>query len=247
MSKIALVMASSSLVAVGCGKKSEETAPVAPAKAEVAKVEPTANTTSTPAGGATPTVAEAGGATPTQVAEGGAAEHEGCGGHADKAAGGEENCPFHDANAKAPGEATGCGDHAATEPTKTGEGKLHFGSTFAISEGKPLAQAVATATDGQEFTVRVNGKIEKVCKKKGCWMVVKDGDVEARVVMKDYAFTVPLDSEGRMTSVEGVLKVRVFTEAQAKHLAEDGGEDPSKVVGEKKEMTLTATSVEIGG
>jgi hypothetical protein len=241
LSKFALVMASSSLFAVGCAKTAEQPAPVAPAKAEVAKVEqPQANPT--------PTAAPAGGAAPAEVAEvAAAAPHEGCGAHGEKAAAGDQNCPFHDPNAKAPGQAMGCGDHAVTEPSKTAEGKLHFGSTFAITDAKPLGEVVSSATDGQELTVRVNGKIEKVCKKKGCWMVVKDGDVEARVVMKDYAFTVPLDSAGRTTSVEGVLKVRVFTEAQAKHLAEDGGEDPSKVVGEKKEMTLTATAVEIGG
>jgi hypothetical protein len=78
-------------------------------------------------------------------------------------------------------------------------------------------------------------------------MVVRDGDMEARVIMKDYGFVVPIDSAGRKTSVEGVLKVKVFTEAQAKHLAEDGGEDPKAVAGERKEFLLTATAIDIGG
>jgi len=173
----------------------------------------------------------------TQVAAG---EHAGC---ADKAAGDEANCPFTEEK-----EADeGCGEHRAAEATKNAGGSAHFGPTFSLAESKPLSTVLAGAADGQELNVRISGQIDKVCQKKGCWMVVKDGAVEARVMMKDHAFTVPTDSKGKPAQVEGVLKVRVYTEAQAKHLAEDGGEDPSKVQGEKKELLLTATAVEIGG
>ncbi len=161
----------------------------------------------------------------------------------EKAAGSDEaNCPFPDEM----GAKEGCGAHIAVEPTKTATG-VHFGGAFALGEAKPLSQVLATATDGQELNVRVSGQIDKVCQKMGCWMVVKDGAIEARVVMKDHAFTIPVDSKGKPAQVEGLLKVKVFSEAQAKHLAEDGGGDPSKVQGELKEFVLTATAVEIGG
>lgn len=179
----------------------------------------------------------------TQVAAApvaGTNEHAGCAGM-DKAGSDEANCPFPDEKA-----AGGCGAAAGVEPTKTATG-VHFGVAFALGEAKPLGQALVGATDGQELNVRVSGQIEKVCQKMGCWMVVKDGAVEARVVMKDHAFTIPVDSRGKPAQVEGLLKVKVFSEAQAKHLAEDGGGDPSKVQGELKEFVLTATAVEIGG
>lgn len=168
--------------------------------------------------------------------EGGCAEHMAAAQNNDEA-----NCPFADE-----GKEAGC-EHGGNAEAKKVEGGTHFGGAFAIDQSKPLGAVLAGATDGQELTVRVSGQIDKVCQKMGCWMVVKDGDVEARVVMKDHAFTVPLDSKGKPAQVEGVLKVRVYSEAQAKHLAEDGGEDPSKVQGEKKELVLTATAVEIGG
>lgn len=174
-----------------------------------------------------------------------AGEHAGCAEHAAKAEADEANCPFPEEKAAAAVE--GCGSHTPTEAKKNDDGSIHYGTDFALTEAKPLGSVLAGATDGQELNVRVSGTIEKVCQKKGCWMVVKDGDVEARVVMKDHAFTVPVDSKGKPAQVEGTLKVRVFTEAQAKHLAEDGGEDPSKVSGDKKELQLTATAVEIGG
>lgn len=182
----------------------------------------------------------------TQVAAAG--EHAGCAEHAAKAeaeAAGEANCPFPEEKAAAAVE--GCGSHTPTEAKKNEDGSVHYGTTFSLTEAKPLGSVLAGATDGQELNVRVSGTIEKVCQKKGCWMVVKDGDVEARVIMKDHAFTVPVDAKGKPAQVEGTLKVRVFTEAQVKHLAEDGGEDPTKVSGDKKEFQLTATAVEIGG
>jgi len=173
--------------------------------------------------------------------------HEACGEHA-QAGGDEANCPFPEENSAKAAAAESCGGHAAMAAApEAKDGKLHLGDAFALGEAKPLASVLGTAGDGQELSVRVSGQIEKVCQKKGCWMVVKDGGLEARVIMKDHAFSVPRDAEGKPAQVEGVLKVRVFTEAQAKHLAEDGGQDPGKVQGEKKEFLLTATAVEIGG
>lgn len=228
----------------GCAKKAEAPAevPVAAAgaqSAEVAKVEGAAAKVEAKAGEVTASA----GATVAKAEAG----HEGCAG-AETAAAGEKDCPFHEEQAAAAQPAVeGCGAHAVTEPTKVEGGAAHFGESFAIAQPKTLGEALTGAVDGQELSVRVSGTIEKVCQKRGCWLVVKDGASEARVVMKGGAFTVPTDSQGKKAQVEGLLKVRIFTEAQAKHLAEDGGEDPSKVTGEKKELLITATAVEIGG
>ena len=134
---------------------------------------------------------------------------------------------------------------AATAPALPAA-RVHVGAAFAIADEVPLAKALAAATVG-EATVRVGGTISKVCQKKGCWMFVRDGDVEVRVVMKDYGFLVPIGSSGRKASVEGVLKVQEISEGQARHLAEDGGEDPNKVTGPKREYQLVASAIDIGG
>ncbi len=127
-----------------------------------------------------------------------------------------------------------------------GEGALaaktdgHFGEPFTQKEATPLAKAIETESkDG----VLVSGEVEAVCQKKGCWMVVKDGDVSARVLMKDHGFSVPMDSRGKKVQVEGTLTSREFTEAQVKHLEKDGGGDPDKVSGTRKEHVLTASGV----
>lgn len=120
----------------------------------------------------------------------------------------------------------------------------HFGAPFSRTGPATLASTLPDASD-QPTDVLVSGTIDRVCQKRGCWMVLKEGEHSARVLMKNHAFTVPMDSKGKSAVVEGTLKVRTFSVAQAKHLAQDGGEDPSKVNEERREYVLMASAVEI--
>jgi hypothetical protein len=120
----------------------------------------------------------------------------------------------------------------------------HFGAVFALKEPKPLSQALASAKDLKD-PVQVSGEVESVCQKKGCWLVVKDGEAQARILMKDHSFTVPMDIKGKPVIVEGTLETRTFNEAQTKHLAKDAGKDPATVSGETNEYVLTATAVQL--
>jgi hypothetical protein len=91
---------------------------------------------------------------------------------------------------------------------------------------------------------KISGRIAKVCQSEGCWMVLADGETSARVMFADHAFVIPTDSTGT-AEVYGTLSVKVIDEATAKHLAADAGQDPAKVVGESKEVRISATSVVI--
>lgn len=272
--RLSMAMVVAAFAVTGCDKKEQAQAP-APAQVEAANAQPAAPTAQAVPAAAPVEAKPAGEAQAAHACGGDHAGHAhaaapveakpagdapaACGGdHAAHAghdhAKGEADCPFdgesgaHVAQAAKPAEeAMGCGGKPLVEASATATGGIHYGKTFELPETSPLGKVASGAGDGQELTVRVTGTIDKVCQKKGCWMVVKDGDFEARVIMKDAAFTVPLDSTGKPAQVEGTLKVRVYTEAQAKHLAEDGGQDPAAVKGEKKEFLLTATAVEIGG
>ena len=137
----------------------------------------------------------------------------------------------------------GCGGGEAPPAAGT-EG--HFGSEFALASSVPLSQAI-TALDGAN-TVQVSGEVTSVCQSMGCWMVIKDhesDEVMARVLMKDRAFSVPMDGKGKKAVVEGELTEKTLSAGQVKHLAKDAGEDPSKVEGERKEYVLTATAVKL--
>lgn len=151
---------------------------------------------------------------------------------------GEKDTPHGDAEAE-----EGCphGEQADGEGTLAAKTDGHFGDPFAnTTDAVPLAKAVdADSKDG----ILVSGEVEAVCQKKGCWMVVKDGDVSARVLMKDHGFAVPMDSRGKKVQVEGTLTSRTFNEAQVKHLEKDGGGDPDKVSGTRTEHVLTASGI----
>lgn len=160
----------------------------------------------------------------------------------------EEGCIYKDAEktgdaakhdeADCPHGGGGHGDAAA--PATPG----HFGAVFALKETRPLAQVLAGAKEFKD-PVQVSGEVDSVCQKKGCWMVVKDGEVQARILMKDHAFTVPMDTKGKPVVVEGTIEARTFNEAQVKHLEKDAGRDPGSVAGERTEYVLTATAIEL--
>lgn len=89
---------------------------------------------------------------------------------------------------------------------------------------------------------RFEGRIGKVCQTKGCWMTLTDGDAAARVFFGKHDFFLPKDTAGEAV-VYGKLEVKTIDEKMAKHLAEDAGQDPSKVSGEQKEWRIVASSV----
>ena len=74
---------------------------------------------------------------------------------------------------------------------------------------------------------------------------MKDGEAQARILMKDHAFTMPMDTKGKPVVVEGTIEARTFNEAQVKHLEKDAGRDPAAVAGERTEYVLTATGIEL--
>ena len=92
--------------------------------------------------------------------------------------------------------------------------------------------------------VKVSGTVEAVCQKKGCWMVIKDGDVQARVLVKDHAFAIPMDGKGKAATVEGTLESKDLSEANVAHLKQDG-DDTLAGDGARKEYFLHATAVEL--
>lgn len=151
----------------------------------------------------------------------------------------EEGCIYKDEKHDEADCPHGHGDAA---PASTTPG--HFGAAFALKDSKPLSTVLAAAKD-QKDPVLVSGTVDSVCQKKGCWLVVKDGDAQARILMKDHSFTAPLDCKGKNVVIEGTLESRTFSEAQVKHLEKDAGKDPASVTGERVEYVLTATGLEL--
>jgi hypothetical protein len=104
------------------------------------------------------------------------------------------------------------------------------------------AREGATDEAGEEPWQLLSGKIGQVCQAKGCWMMLIDGDQAVRVKFGDHAFFLPKDIAGKAL-VLGRFERKEMTEAQARHMAEDAGEDPTRIEGAQVEWRLEARSV----
>ena len=150
----------------------------------------------------------------------------------------EEGCIHEDKPANhADGE--GCDHGGSAAPT---ESTGHFGAAFALTDAKPLSAVLASGVPSD--AVKVSGTVESVCQAKGCWMVIKEGDFTARVLVKDHAFAIPMDGKGKAATVEGTLEAKELTEANVAHLKKDGDAN-LEGDGARQEFFLHATAVEL--
>jgi hypothetical protein len=101
----------------------------------------------------------------------------------------------------------------------------------AISQNKFEQEQVFTAS------------ITQVCQKKGCFFIASDGDVTARVTFKDYGFFIPTNTSGLPAVFTGILTEKTLTVDEAKHYAEDAGNDPDEVTDPQKEYSVVASSI----
>jgi hypothetical protein len=131
------------------------------------------------------------------------------------------------------------------------EGK-HFGETIsekgAISYDKLLT---TMEKKGGVEDVKVEGKVEKVCQNKGCWMTIVSNDATAEVMMvkfKDYGFFMPFDLSDKKVVMHGNAYIETTSVDELRHYAEDAGqseEEIAKITEPKKEYKFLADGVVI--
>lgn len=134
--------------------------------------------------------------------------------------------------------------HAAPEDVPDSE---VYGDAMPEASALPLSRAVSLL-DTEEALVdqKITGKITEVCQKKGCWMVLQDDGVSARVTFRDYGFFVPTLSQSRSCEVYGELKRKTLSAKQARHYEKDAGRK-SDISSPQEELTIVASSVRIYG
>jgi hypothetical protein len=131
-----------------------------------------------------------------------------------------------------------------SEPVQTGEGYEVFGAPVdGVDEAQRLGEIIAAGEEHAGKQVKATATVAQVCQKKGCFFVAQDGDAVARVTFVDYSFFVPTDSGGKDVTIVGTFNRKVISEAQAKHFAEDAGQDPAAVTGPREEYSIVASSV----
>ena len=120
-----------------------------------------------------------------------------------------------------------------------------FGAAISAGLTVPVATALVAPETYTEKPVRLVGTVQSVCKKKGCWIRVGEGEQQLFVRFQDYGFFMPLDCEGRELVMEGSMQVSMMSIEDQKHYLEDAGksEEAAKVTEPKKEVMFMATGV----
>lgn len=150
--------------------------------------------------------------------------------------------------ALAPAALAAAGDEGAvrlSEPVTVTEDYEEFGAPVVSAESAmPLDELVGAGEEylGREITLAT--RIARVCRKKGCFFIARDGNAVARITFKDYGFFIPTDSAGKEVLLNGTFERRDITEAQAKHYRKDLGEAPGGAAG-GSEYHIVATAVRI--
>lgn len=86
-------------------------------------------------------------------------------------------------------------------------GTDQFGQKLTMSKVTPVAEVFTNASDLNGQLIRVSGTVTDLCKHKGCWMQVSDGQNVLTVRFKDEAFIIPATSLGRNVDMEGLFVV----------------------------------------
>lgn len=131
------------------------------------------------------------------------------------------------------------------------KGPANKGMTFGEkvnSEGAiDVSKLIAQVSTEKDSDVKIKGKVVDVCTKQGCWLKMETADGgNVMVKMKDHAFLVPVDLNGKEIVVDGTAKMKVTPVKELKHYAEDAGktkEEIAKITEPKKEVVVEAKGV----
>ncbi len=115
------------------------------------------------------------------------------------------------------------------EVTEYLNGAAVYGQSW--PEDTPQAVGIATALMQAEQYVDnqavISGRVTRVCQKKGCWMILAEGDVFARVDFNDHSFLIPKDSAGP-AEVYGRLVTKELSDEQMAHYQSEGSGELKK-------------------
>ncbi len=133
-----------------------------------------------------------------------------------------------------------------SEPVQITENYEVFGSEVEKwDESRSLKTIIQSADKFAGQIITLETEVAQVCQKKGCFFVANEDSYSARITFKNYSFFIPTDSQGKRVKLIGTFEVKELTEDQAKHYAEDAGDDPDSIRGSQKEYAIVATSVMI--
>ena len=127
-------------------------------------------------------------------------------------------------------------------PAKAG---MVFGQKTDAKDALSIEELTAKVSE-EPTAVKVKGKVSDVCTKEGCWLKLQTANGNMMVKMKDHAFLVPVDINGKEIVVDGIAKMKVTSVKELQHYAEDAGKSKEEIEAikePKKEVVLNASGI----
>ncbi len=116
-----------------------------------------------------------------------------------------------------------------------------------VISAEEMGEKFKKLKEGDTINVKFVSQIESVCKRKGCWINVPVGKGNKSFVkFKDYAFFMPMNSEGSDVILNGKAYIHIIPVNQLKHYAEDAGkteEEIKKITQPKRILAFLADGV----
>lgn len=96
-------------------------------------------------------------------------------------------------------------------------------------------------------SVIVEGKVDKVCQTKGCWLELMPADESRgiRVTFENYGFFVPKDSMGWKARLEGEFVREELSKGEVDHLEREGATLEKQPDGTAVQVSFVARAVEL--
>jgi hypothetical protein len=150
------------------------------------------------------------------------------------------------AGSPAPGSSAGNTPAGSTAAAGAKPTVSRFGAAIDPGPTVALASLLSDPKTYASQTVTTEGRVQRACSRKGCWMEIGEGEDACRVTFKDYGFFVPTDSAGAYAKIQGKLDTREVEPAAVEHLESEGARFRNKRSdGSATEVRLIASAVEL--
>ncbi|MES2266872.1 MAG: DUF4920 domain-containing protein [Bacteroidota bacterium] len=130
---------------------------------------------------------------------------------------------------------------------KPAEAGVTYGKTLTADNALTTDALNTTLSTDSVYTGKITGTVVEVCKKKGCFMKLKQANgTPIMVQFTDYAYFMPQNIVGKTVVVEGKAKVKETSVERLKHYAADAGktkEEIAMINTPKKDIAIMADGV----
>lgn len=100
-----------------------------------------------------------------------------------------------------------------------------------------LSEIVQTPDRFRDRPLRIEGRVAAVCQNMGCWMEIRDANLQAHIRMHGHSFFVPRDLNGHNARIQGTLV--------AAHSPTECDQEAQQATGRRAEVEFDARGVEV--